>query len=458
VTADDAARPLDPRTSTNAVTPDQRDRAFPALHVRPSRGWLNDPNGLSLVDGVYHVFFQYNPHSARHHAIVWGHASSPDLLHWQEEPVALVPRPGRADSFGCWSGCVTLDDGVPTAVYSGLVADGGDSSVLLAHSDRTLRDWVQEDEPVASMPEGLDAVRDPFVVHAFGHRWAVQGAGLADGRGAVVVHSCDDLHAWDYRGVLVAADHPVAAAHAPAVVWECPQLVEVDGTWVVLVSPLVGEQGTRLTFDRVAWLTGDLRREDGGLRFEPRTGGRFDVGPDLYAPQVLALPGRVLTFGWIWEDGRTPEEIDVAGWAGVLSFPRELRVRDGVLVSTPAAELIGLRREELHRGVVPDGGVVVSAAAFEVVAEPGDRGPGAALRLDLVAADGETRTAATLDLPDGAGMRALVDGSVIEVFVDGQPNRSCRAYPHGEDRWVVATEAASAPVDLTVWRLGLPPA
>lgn len=444
-----------PDVSTVAPTPAELDPAFPALHVRPPRGWVNDPNGLSRVDGVYHAFFQYNPHSARHNAIVWGHASSPDLLHWHDEPVAFAPRPGHADSFGCWSGSVTVDDGVPTAVYSGLVADGGNSSVILAHSDLAMRDWVQEKEPVAEIPEGLDAVRDPFIVHAFGRRWAVQGAGLADGRGAAIVHSCDDLHEWDYRGVLVAADHPVAAAHAPAVVWECPQLFEVDGTWVVMVSPLVGEQGQRLSFDRVAWLAGDLRLEDGGLRFEPTTGGRFDVGPDLYAPQVLALPDRVLTFGWIWEDGRTPEEIDEAGWAGVLSFPRELRVLDGVLVSTPAGELTGLRREEIHRGPVSAGRVVVDAQAFEVLVEPGHQGGPLRLTLALLGADGVRRAAGSVDVDEGGGARVLVDGSVVEIFVDGEPNRSSRAYPAAGDRWLVDVEGASSPA-VMIWRLGLP--
>lgn len=437
------------------VAPPHPDPAFPSLHVRPARGWLNDPNGLSYVDGVYHVFFQYNPHSARHHAIVWGHASSPDLLHWQDEPVALVPRPGLPDSYGCWSGSVTLDDGVPTALYSGLVADGGVSSVMLAHSDRAMREWVQEEEPVAEIPEGIDAVRDPFVLHAYGHRWAVQGAGTTEGRGAVVVHLCDDLHEWHYGGVVVSADHPVAAAHAPAVVWECPQLFEVDGTWVVLVSPLVGEHGQRLTFDRVSWLTGDLRMVEGGLRFTPTAGGRLDLGPDLYAPQVLALPERVLTFGWIWEDGRSAAEIDDVGWAGVLSFPRELRLRGGELVSVPAAEVERLRRDTLHEGPLPAEGAVVAVPAFEVVLPAASRPHPAVVRVDLRGPDGGHRPAAEVAVPDGAGLRLLVDASVIEAFVDGEPNRTSRAYPAADDVWVIrVTEAV--PEAVHVWRLGLP--
>ena len=70
-----------------------RDPAFPALHIRPARGWLNDPNGLCRIDGTYHVFFQYNPHAPVHGNVHWGHVTSTDLLHWTEQPVALMPRP-----------------------------------------------------------------------------------------------------------------------------------------------------------------------------------------------------------------------------------------------------------------------------------------------------------------------------------------------------------------------------
>ena len=90
------------------------DPAFPALHGRPDAGWVNDPNGLARVDGRYHVFFQHNPDAPVHASIVWGHASSDDLITWRQEPIALAPRPGALDSRGCWTGCLTVDDGVPS--------------------------------------------------------------------------------------------------------------------------------------------------------------------------------------------------------------------------------------------------------------------------------------------------------------------------------------------------------
>ena len=31
------------------------------FHLMPPVGWLNDPNGLCQMNGVFHAFFQYSP-------------------------------------------------------------------------------------------------------------------------------------------------------------------------------------------------------------------------------------------------------------------------------------------------------------------------------------------------------------------------------------------------------------
>ncbi|MFL6065693.1 MAG: glycoside hydrolase family 32 protein [Friedmanniella sp.] len=406
------------------------DPSFPALHIRPARGWLNDPNGLCRIDGRYHVFFQHNPDSPVHGAICWGHVSSTDLLSWTEHPVALRPRPGELDAAGCWSGCVVDDGGVPTAVYTAVPDEPGNAVVALARSDRTLVSWVPSSEPGPARPAdgSVEEVRDPFLFEFQGHRYAVQGAGSRSGPPQLLLYGCDDLRAWTPLGPLLDGDDPIAAAVAPAEIWECPNLVQVDGCWVLLVSLWRWVGGTH-QLSGVRYLLGDLVLTGDGLRFRVESGGVLDEGPAFYAPQTLVEADRVLVWGWAWELDRSGEQVEAAGWAGVLTYPRELLVqerKDGsrALASRPARELTGLRSAVLTL----EPGAGLREPSFEVVAS----GP---VRLSL--RHGDTVAVVT----ELAGTRAeparlLVDGSLVEAFAAGRC-WTTRAYPTSRSQWLV---------------------
>jgi levanase/fructan beta-fructosidase len=64
----------------------------PQYHFSPAKNWMNDPSGLLYHDGTYHLFFQYNPGGSVWGNMSWGHATSEDLTHWDEQPVALLAR------------------------------------------------------------------------------------------------------------------------------------------------------------------------------------------------------------------------------------------------------------------------------------------------------------------------------------------------------------------------------
>ncbi len=82
-----------------------------AAHLRPTAHfaardtWLNDPNGLLHHDGVYHLFFQTNPHGSTWGHMSWGHATSTDLVTWREHPVALQ----HTDEEQIFSGSAVAD-------------------------------------------------------------------------------------------------------------------------------------------------------------------------------------------------------------------------------------------------------------------------------------------------------------------------------------------------------------
>lgn len=412
------------------------DPSFPTLHIRPSQGWLNDPNGLCRIDGRYHVFFQYNPVSPVHEAISWGHVSSADLIHWQQHPVALAPRPGLIDGGGCWSGCVIDDAGVPTAVYTANPDHARNAVAAVARSDRSLIRWEQDVSPVLgiSKASGLDEVRDPFIFIHQGRRYAIQGAGHPLESARLLLYGCDDLKHWTELGTLLTADDPVAAKAAAANIWECPNLVQIDGQWVLLLS-LWHLVNTVHRLAGVRYLLGDLVPQDQGWVFKATSGGVVDDGPAFYAPQVLVEPNRTLLWAWAWELGRSVEQIAETGWAGVLTFPRELYVRNGVLGMRPAHELTGLRRGCL--ALQP--GQPFQAQAFELLAS----GP-VALRL---ADEGVDVLVSSAEGTPADPARILVDGSMVETFHHGA-SHTTRAYPTANSSWVVDG------AEVTAYRLG----
>lgn len=306
----------------------------PRLHIHPERGWLNDPNGVCRIDGTYHVFFQYNPAGHVHDDIHWGHVSSPDLLHWTTEPVALAPSPDGPDWGGCWSGCIVDDGGVPTAVYTGIRTTAHDAGVTLSRSDRTLRDWTGDAEWRVGTPEDpeISDVRDPFVFTHEGRRYAVQGAGRFGGSPQLLLYGCDDLTEWSYLGPLLTTDDPIAATVAAANIWECPNLFQLGGSWVLLLSLWRDN-----VLSGVRYLIGDLVTHSDGLRFFAQSGGPLDAGPTFYAPQALVEADRVLLWAWAWEGAdRSAEAIQEAGWCGTLTSPREVVLSDGEVSLKPA--------------------------------------------------------------------------------------------------------------------------
>jgi len=435
------------------------DPDAPRFRVRPPAGWINDPNGPFRWQGRHHLFYQHNPAAPVHANIHWGHVSSPDLLHWEHHPIALTPTPGGPDEAGCWSGCVVDDDGVPTAVYTGIDRHHtGLGTVCLARAvvpgDETLTDWKPLPAPVVTgPPPGLDVVmfRDPFVFTHDGRRKALLGAGHADGTPSVLLYDCDDLTDWRFAGVLLDGHDPVAAEAFGdrAVGWECPQLYATGGgEWTLVVSLWDGDPWT------TGYLTGRLTPSPTGeLRFETRTGGRLDHGRDFYAPAVLPEPDRTLMWGWAWE----AREVDGADWAGVLTAPREVDTHpDGTLRVVPARELELLRAAEPF--VTKAGGRVPLPRSYDVTVTAHRPTTVRLLAMTLLLdPDAGTVTvergaaAPVVVRTPGRRLRILVDGSLTELFLDDRATITERFYARQGDVPELAVSGAAA--DVTGWEL-----
>ena len=104
------------------------------FHIEPPQGWMNDPNGLCYFGGQYHAYYQHNPGAIVWTApLSWGHATSKDLVHWEDQPIAMDPDMPYESTGGCFSGSALAEEGQVSFFYTA-VGDGGVSTQCLAVS------------------------------------------------------------------------------------------------------------------------------------------------------------------------------------------------------------------------------------------------------------------------------------------------------------------------------------
>lgn len=354
-----------------------REAYRPQLSYSPARNWMNDPNGLVYHDGVYHLFYQYNPNDKVWGDMSWGHAVSADLVHWSELPVALqVEKNGRGSiTQSFYSGSAVLDH----ANSSGLGLDGqaplvliytsvhpvamtlangrqvreGQQSQSLAYSQDGGASWTKyAGNPVIDLPPAADQdayrdFRDPKVFwYAPENKW-VMVAVLATLHKAVLYSSSDLIH-WEFMSEF----GPAAAVGG---VWECPDLFPllVDGDpahskWVLIINlnpgGAAGGSGAQYFIGQFDGTTFWRQSGDAVLW--------LDHGPDFYAAVTWndAPGGCRILMGWMsnWLYG---QKVPTAPWRSAQSVARALALRtiDGRvrLVQWPVAAFDLLRRELL---------------------------------------------------------------------------------------------------------------
>ena len=456
----------------------------PTYHITPPANWMNDPNGAIQWQGRYHLFYQHNPYAPESRQKHWAHVVSDDLLHWEPLPLALAPEPGGYDKDGCFSGCMVVHQGVPTIIYTGVMPE----VQCLATSAGDLREWRKHPgNPVlAQRPPSLKTLtfRDPYAWQgAEGWWYLLLGSGLEGEGGACLLYRSRDLQAWEYLNVLYSAPKEQFGTK-----WNCPNFFQLGEEHVLIIA---GQPVWKPFF-----FTGAYR--DG--RFQPRVSGLVDHGGNLYASQVFFdQAGRALFWGWVWE-GRSDEEIRAAGWAGVMTLPRELRLdAAGRLACAPAAETAVLRRRHtrLDARAVPPGdspleGLAGAALELDLRLEPGGAADcGVSV---LRAADGSEQTrigydarkgelyvdrrqanlssqmafgwsnpayhAAPVSLAEGAALelRIFIDHSLVEVYANGGLCFSSRVYRRQAGSTGVALYAEGGTaglLGLDAWELSL---
>ncbi|MFE4524528.1 glycoside hydrolase family 32 protein [Cytobacillus firmus] len=321
-------------------------------HLMPPVGLLNDPNGLIQFKGTYHVFYQWNPFDTAHGAKYWGHYTSRDLIHWKEEPIALAPDQWY-DRNGCYSGSAIEFDGKLYLFYTGNVKneDGRrETYQCLAVSE----DGIHFDKkgPVLELPKGYTAhFRDPKVWEKNGSFYMIVGAQTLKQEGAAVLFASKDLYHWEEKGKIAGAW--MNGLEDFGYMWECPDLFELDGQEILLVSPQ-GLEPSGYEYHNLfqsGYFAGKLDYEK--AIFNHGSFAELDRGFDFYAPQTFKDDsGRRILYGWmgITDEDESSQPTVSYRWIHALTMPRVLDMKNGRLIQIPVEELKKLRKDktELH--------------------------------------------------------------------------------------------------------------
>lgn len=328
-----------------------REKYRPAYHHTPLYGWMNDPNGMFYKDGVWHLYYQWNPYGSKWQNMTWGHSSSKDLVTWEHQPVAI-----EANGLGAvFSGSSVVDTentaGFGENAIVSLYTSADVSQIQsLAYSEDNGRTFeIYPGNPIITLES---EARDPNMFWNNDTKcWVLSLAHALDHE--MLFFTSADLKKWTLQS---AFGKGIGAQDG---VWECPDLfkLKVGGTdeekWVLVcnINP-GGPFGGSATQYFVGDFDGRTFNADTDVNGNVPTKW-MDYGKDHYATVSWsdAPDNRRTLIGWM-SNWQYAAEVPTMQYRSANTLPREAGLFKGAdgqiyLSSTPVPELIKLRDKEV---------------------------------------------------------------------------------------------------------------
>lgn len=324
----------------------------PVYHLSSPVGWMNDPNGFSVYQKEYHLFFQYHPFSNTWGPMHWGHCKSKDFIRWEYLPTAIAPDESY-DEGGCYSGSAIEAEGKHVLIYTGVI-------------DRYLKDGLHDYRQVQCMAEGDglnyfkykgnpiimgDCIpegssrkdfRDPKVWKEGEYYYLVVGSLSDENDGQVLLYRSDNLEQWKFLTVLDQSRGEYGK------MWECPDFFSLGDRQILLVSPQdMRAKGYEFyNGNHSIFIYGYYDRSV--YQFKREKVVSVDYGLDFYAPQTLqTTDGRRIMIAWMqsWDMKLANNFLN---WSGMMTFPRELVLKEGKIYQSPVRELEQYRKNKVE--------------------------------------------------------------------------------------------------------------
>ena len=459
-----------------------REKWRPIYHHTPAYGWMNDPNGLFYKDGLYHLYYQWNPYGSQWENMHWGHSVSRDLVHWENKGMALAP-----DALGTiFSGCAVVDHentagfgkGAVVAFYT---SAGESQTQSMAYSKDNGASFVKYDgNPVvtADVPD----FRDP---HVFWHQETARWVMLLAAGQEMRIYSSSNLKDWQYESAFGErwGNHDG--------VWECPDLIKLPvrgtnkETWMLIcnINP-----GGPFGGNATQYFIGQFDGHRFTCEDQPDETKWMDYGKDHYAAITFdnAPDGRHILMAWM-SNWQYANEVPTLQYRSANAVPCDIDLFEHAgktyVGRTPAKELLALRgRRLLKRSAAARRTFDAEKGAYELLVNikpsaagqtrlslQNEKGERVVLTYDVAAAtlsvdrtlSGETDFSDAFKAVTTApvrgqisGLRIFVDKSSVEVFdADGRLSLTHLVFPTQPYNTLLLQNSRGNEADVEVYEL-----
>ena len=407
-----------------------REQYRPDFHHTPVYGWMNDPNGMFYKDGVWNLYFQYNPYGSQWENMTWGHSTSTDLVHWKFQGAPIQP-----DAIGTiFSGSAVVDKnntaglgkGAVVALYTSAGENQTQSMAYSTDNGKTFTKYEGNPIIISTVPD----FRDP---HMFWNedikKWNMI---LAAGQ-HMEIYSSDNLKDWK----LESSFGETYGNHGG--VWECPDLMKmkVRGTnkekWMLIcnINP-----GGPFGGSATQYFIGDFDGHKFTCESKPEVTKWMDYGKDHYATVTFdnAPEGRRVAIAWM-SNWQYANQVPTLQYRSGNSIPRDLGLfeykGETYCSVVPSPEMTAARSKKATKSLSESCEMVVNLKGNATITLSNDNGEKVVMLYDAKAEtfsmdrtksgkmDFSNDFAATTKAPTYgkiSQLRIFIDKSSIEVF------------------------------------------
>ena len=285
----------------------------PAYHFTPAYGWMNDPNGMTWKDGEYHLFFQYNPYGSKWGNMHWGHAVSPDMVHWTQLPPAIV-----RDTLGhIFSGSSIVKGDTIFSYYTSASDKYGQIQAGAWSTDNGRTYTKFADNPRITPADGRRDFRDPKLFAYDGHYYVIISAD-----NEMQFFRSDNLHDWTYVSAF-GDGYGVQPRQ-----FECPDFFElpVEGTNIKKYVMIVNvNPGCWFGGSAGEYFVGDFDGTTFKCDSRKEMVKWLDWGKDHYAAVTFSNEpkGRIVSIPWM-SNWQYANDLPTRQYRSQMGMPRQL--------------------------------------------------------------------------------------------------------------------------------------